>query len=210
MLTLFITVHYCCGDGVEDDPACCGPRRFRSETYIVGLSSDAGDNNGEGTSYAEVKDDNKLSWPHETAWLFFTIASVNSLLVTIAYWSEVNRPGGVNLHIMCSMFTLIEVVISNIPICLLHFLYSHIFSSIYIFFTVIYWSGGGLHQTGRPYIYNIINYEEKPQEAIIAIFLMLIVQAYITYKGWYNLSICIYDSSVLSQMKSHWVKTRLL
>lgn len=183
MLAMFITTHYCCGAGVEDDPAGYGPRRFKSETYIVGLSSeDEGDNEEEeGTSYATKEDeDNALSWPQKALWVFFNIGSVASLVVTIMYWSAL-YPGGeidglsVNEHILATIFMLIEVIFSNIPIRLLHFMYSHAFASIYVLFTVIYWAAGGKNEEGQHYIYKLLDYENKPGKALFTVFMVLII-----------------------------------
>ena len=187
MLAMFITTHYCCGAGVEDDPAGFGPRRFKSETYIVGLSSeDDDDNEDEGTSYAKVEDDNALSWPQKTLWLFFTIASVTSVVVTIGYWSVVHSDVEidglvVNQHILSTVFMLIEVTMSNIPIRFLHFIYSHIFSSIYVLFTVIYWGAGGKNEEGKPYIYKILDYEDHAGEAIFTVFFALIILQFLAH-----------------------------
>lgn len=189
MLSMFITTHYCCGAGVEDDPAGYGPRRFKSETYIVGLSSEDDEENedeGEGTSYAKVEDDNVLTWPQKAVWLFFTIASVTSVVITITYWSAV-YPGVeidgliVNQHILSAAFMLIEVIISNIPIRLLHFIYSHVFSSIYVLFTVIYWGAGGTNEKGQHYIYKVLNYEDKAGQAIFTVFFVLIIMQFLVH-----------------------------
>lgn len=191
LLAMFITTHYCCGAGVEDDPAGYGPRRFKSETYIVGLSQE--DDEDEGTSYAKVEeDDNALSWPQKVLWLFFNIASVTSVVVTITYWSlvyaDVEIDGlMVNQHILGPVFMLIEVIMSNIPIRLLHFIYSHIFSSIYVLFTVIYWGAGGVNKDGEHYIYKVLNYEDHAGEAIFTVFFLLIILQALVHTSLYVL-----------------------
>lgn len=184
LLAMFITTHYCCGSGVEDDPAGYGPRRFKSETYIVGLSSeDENETEDEGTSYATKEDDEDgLSWPQKVLWVLFDIGSVTSLVITIFYWSTLYPVKGgaidglnINEHILAAVFMLIEVVFSNIPIRLLHFFYPHAFSSIYVLFSVIYWGAGGKNKEGLNYIYQIIDYEKEPGRAIFMVFFLLIV-----------------------------------
>lgn len=192
MLAMFITTHYCCGAGVEDDPAGYGPRRFKSETYIVGLSQED-DDEDEGTSYAKVEeDDNALSWPQKALWLFFDIASVTSVVITITYWSAVYSGVEidgliVNQHILGPAFMLIEVIMSNIPIRLLHFIYSHIFSSIYVLFTVTYWAAGGVNEDGKHYIYKVLNYEDHAGEAIFTVFCLLIIMQSLVHSFLYIL-----------------------
>lgn len=183
LLGMLITTHYCCGTGVEDDPAGYGPRRFKSETYIVGLSSeDEGDEDGEGTSYAKATDDddNELTFWYKASWVIFTIASVNSLVVTITYWSSIYSGGEidgliVNTNILASVLMLFEVAISNMPIRILHFIYSHVFGSIYVLFTVIYWAAKGTDKDGNHYIYESLDYQRYPGAAIFTVFFVLIV-----------------------------------
>lgn len=188
LLAMFITTHYCCGSGVEDDPAGFGPRRFKSETYIVGLSSDdEGDEEGEGTVYSKREDDhNELPFWYKVSWLFFTIASVNSLVVTLAYWLSDYSGGAidrvsVNEHIVAGVLMLLEVIISNIPIRLMHFIYSHVFGSTYALFTVIFWAAGGKNKAGNRYIYKQLNYQDYPGAAIFTVFMMLIILQFILH-----------------------------
>lgn len=182
LMAMFITTHYCCGSGVEDDPAGFGPRRFKSETYIVGLSfDDENDEEGEGTTYAKPEvDDNELTFWYKVSWLLFTIASVNSLVASFAYWTSDYSGGEINgvtanENIVASVLMLFEVTFSNIPIRLLHFIYSHVFGSTYVLFTVIYWAAGGKDKEGNRYIYTRLNYEKYPEEAILTVFIMLII-----------------------------------
>lgn len=187
LLAMFITTHYCCGAGVEEDPAGYGPRRFKSETYIVGLSSEDEGDESEGTSYAQAKEeDNVLTFWYKLSWVLFTIASVNSLLVTVTYWSAlytgVEIDGLiVNEYILAAVFMLIEVTISNIPIRILHFIYSHVFGSIYVLFTVIYWGAGGKDKNGNHYIYKKLNYQENPVAAIFTVFFVLIILQFLVH-----------------------------
>lgn len=185
---LYLTVISCFsgGDGVDKGyGGGYGTRRFKSQTYIVGLtSSDDTDTESENEAGASRRpkneEENKLGWFHKTTWLFFTIASTNSLVVTVIYWSsEVQRQPSDSLadimHTLNSVFMLVEVVISNIPVRLLHHFYSHIFESLYFLFTVIYWATGGEDLHGNNYIYQLLDYTNDPAIAVGAVFLVLIV-----------------------------------
>lgn len=79
------------------------------------------------------------------------------------------------MHTLNSVFMLVEVVISNIPVRLLHHFYSHIFESLYFLFTVIYWATGGEDLHGNNYIYQLLDYTNDPAIAVGAVFLVLIV-----------------------------------
>lgn len=127
-------------------------------------------------------DDDKLPLCHKVLWVIHTIASVNSLVTSMFYWSMVHSGQNLNgrtitLHILNSGFMLVEIAVSHIPVQLLHVLYSHIFLAVYVLFTVIYWAAGGVDAHGQKYIYDALNYQNKPGVAVFTVFvLMLILQ----------------------------------
>ena len=165
-----------------------GTRRFKSQTYIVGLttSDDSGTDSDEDTkrlcvpakSRSEI--DNLKSY-HKVVWLLFTLSSTSSLIVTGLYWT-VQYPGMpanatvVNVHTLNSVFLLVEVVISNVPVRLLHHLYAHAFMSVYALFTVIYWASGGRDSNDNRFIYSVLKYESEPATAVAYVFLALIIE----------------------------------
>ncbi|KAK3752362.1 hypothetical protein QZH41_000362 [Actinostola sp. cb2023] len=152
--------------------------RWGSEPYIEGFSGDDVLDRKSPAMSDEPK--NELNFPYKMLWVVFTIASVGALQITLIYWSFFYNNTGINginvtFLILNSVFITIELLISNIPIVLLHFFYSHVFQSIYILFTVIYWAVGGTDERGDSYIYKALDYGREPVWACIFVFLYLVI-----------------------------------
>lgn len=157
---MFIIIYYCCGLGVEDDLVGFGLCWFKLEIYIVGLFfDDEGDEEGEGIVYFKCEDDyNELLFWYKVLWLFFIIVSVNLFVVILVYWLFDYFGGvidcvSVNEYIVVGVLMLFEVIISNIFICFMYFIYFYVFGLIYVLFIVIFWVVGGKNKVGNCYIY---------------------------------------------------------
>lgn len=104
---------------------------------------------------------------HKVAWFFYIIASNNSFMVTIVYWSflyngfKIGEPD-VAFHLLNSVFMLTETCLSAIPVRLLHVVYAELYGVLYLIFTVVYWRSGGTNTGGDNFIYPILDYEDKP------------------------------------------------
>ncbi|XP_007888490.1 protein rolling stone [Callorhinchus milii] len=102
-------------------------------------------------------------------WILHNLINVHALFVTIAFWSLEYQPGhtqldsvNLNMHLVNSVLVLAELGLIAAPIHLLHVLYVQCFCTMYIVFTVIYWSAGGTNTTGKAYIYWVIDYQHRP------------------------------------------------
>ena len=125
-------------------------------------------------------DDDRLAWYHKVLWVIYTIATVNSLVTSVFFWSMVHREQGINgrtitFHIFNSVFMLLDTVLSHIPVQLLHVIYSHVSLAVYVSFTVIYWAVGGRNEQGQRYIYDALDYQKKPGVAVFTVFLLILI-----------------------------------
>lgn len=68
-------------------------------------------------------------------------------------------------HIANSVYVLVDVFATAIPVRLLHFLHVLIFATVYVIFTVVYWAAGGTNIYGEPFIYSVLDYGNKPSTA---------------------------------------------
>ncbi|XP_020907440.1 uncharacterized protein LOC110245495 [Exaiptasia diaphana] len=149
--------------------------RWGAEPYIEGFSGD--EMPARNQPHWSQEQDDRLTLPYKVFWIVFTIASVGSLQVTLIYLLIFQKnidTTDASLVIMNSVFVTVELLISNIPVILLHFFYSHVFQSIYILFTFIYWAIGGTSE-GKSYIYRALDYGEDPAWACIIVFLYLVI-----------------------------------
>ena len=71
---------------------------------------------------------------------------------------------------------LLDIMVSGVPVRLLHFIYPFIFSGTYAVFTGIYFAAGGVNNiNGKPYIYPVLNYGENPGVASAYVLVTVLV-----------------------------------
>lgn len=119
-------------------------------------------------------------WYHQVTWLIYNIAFCAAIIVTVAYWlfqAENVKFLDVVTHAFNTVFVLIELILGCVPIRLLHCLYTVIYLTLYVIFSVIYWQADGLNAKGKPYIYKILDYDDKNPGVITALILALVVVA---------------------------------
>uniref|UniRef100_UPI00398E7D76 protein rolling stone n=1 Tax=Pristiophorus japonicus TaxID=55135 RepID=UPI00398E7D76 len=109
-------------------------------------------------------------------WVLHNITCAISLYVTVAFWSFDYSPGkhkldsiNINMHVINSVFVLLELGLTAAPVHLAHLLYILAYSVSFIIFSAAYWAAGGTNQSGEPFIYSILNYGEKPAAAAICV-----------------------------------------
>lgn len=117
---------------------------------------------------------------HKVAWFFYIIASNNSFMVTVVYWSflytgfKIREPD-VAFHLLNSVFMLTETFLSAVPVRLLHVVYAELYGVLYMIFTVVYWLSGGTNTDGDNFIYPILDYEDKPCDTAVLIIVYTLV-----------------------------------
>ena len=117
-------------------------------------------------------------WYHQVTWLIYNVAFCAAIIVSIGYWlfqAKNVQFLDVVTHAFNTVFVLIEHLLGRVPIRLFHSLYTILYLSLYVIFTVIYWQAGGLNARGKTYIYKIFDYDNKNAGVIIALVLLLAV-----------------------------------
>ena len=104
----------------------------------------------------------EIAWFHKIQWLFYNIASTMAVGVTIYYWTfEYNGRGvslsDVNVHLLNSVFMILEHILSSMPWHLAHVVYSIMFALLYTKATLFYWVW-----INKEPIYRVLDYSEKP------------------------------------------------
>lgn len=180
ILTLLYTIQkYCCT--TEDRKVLC-------------LSSSPGDYD----TPPEVYDHDYVSFVEKIAWFLWTTAissapsavtgfHVANLLnsyneTTAADYSSIHL-NGVNLVII-----FLDVILSRMPLQLLHFPWAGMFNVLYVVFTAVYYAAGGkglpLEGSGDVYIHEALNYADFPGESA-GWALLLGLNAFIVHFLWW-------------------------
>lgn len=124
----------------------------------------------------------KLAWYLQLDWILYNLTACISILVTLTYWTLLYNGKGtnavdLNLHAIQSVYVIFDVMFSAMPIRLQHFWLTSLASIIYGSFTIIYWAAGGTGAKNSPYIYPVLDYDEKPGMAVGLIVLFIFVLA---------------------------------
>ena len=129
---------------------------------------------------------NRISWYHMIQWALFMIGTELAVVFTILYWPLLYDPdipiSGVNFntHGTQGIISVIELLITGVPIRFYHFYFTQIFASVYAVFTGIYFAAGGTNIRNKPYIYSILDYGNNPGSAtglvlgVILVFLPIV------------------------------------
>lgn len=123
----------------------------------------------------ELEDEMPLRWHHKAIWVIYNFAGNSAILISCLYWGLLFPSQGfaqdigldISTHLINTVFIILEVILSSIPIHFLHIVYSWCFIIVYMVFTVIYWAAGGTNPFNqKPYIYSYIDYESSPGLAV--------------------------------------------
>ncbi|CAG2195165.1 unnamed protein product [Mytilus edulis] len=92
-----------------------------------------------------------LPWYFKLTWIFYTIATTASVMVTFMFfaflWPQFDHSKGIDiinlqLHGINSVIVVVDLLISAVPVRLLHAVYAIIYGLIYITFTGIFFAAG--------------------------------------------------------------------
>lgn len=108
----------------------------------------------------DAEDD--MKWYHRLVWILLNISSNMSLCVTISFWALVYdgktvRISDIFVHILNSVFMVLEVVLSSVPLRILHLIYPLFYGLFYTFMTVLFWL-----LIDKTPVYIVLDYTHKP------------------------------------------------
>ncbi|CAG4977822.1 unnamed protein product [Parnassius apollo] len=121
-----------------------------------------------------------LPWYIKVYWVLYNITIPVAFLITVFYWVVLksavkninyapNPVLDVMLHGINSMVMFLELMLSAHPSRLLHIMQPLYFSLVYLLFTLIYYSAGGLDPWGHVFIYPVVNWSKPEQTLVVAV-----------------------------------------
>ena len=122
-------------------------------------------------------------WHQKILWVLYSTTTTVSILMCISYWIfqySFNYDKDIGFysiasHVLVGSISLMDMCVTGIPLRLLHVIYPIGFGLAYVFFTAAYYAAGGAGVDGSGYIYSVLNYKEKPSEATLIIFGVLVI-----------------------------------
>ena len=124
----------------------------------------------------ELQED-RLSYYHKTLWLLQSIAGHSILVVTVCYviLEDHIKAKVLATYLSLSVFLLADAILSFTPIRLLHFVYSYLFTLLYVLVIAVYYFAKRTHQiSALPSFVNRII--QDPFQAMLVILVLIIGQ----------------------------------
>lgn len=124
----------------------------------------------------ELQED-RLSYYHKTLWLLQSIAGNSILVVTVCYviLEDHIKAKVLATYLSLAVFLLADAILSFTPIRLLHFVYSYLFTLLYVLVIAVYHFAKRTHQiSALPSLVNRII--QDPFQAMLVILVLLIAQ----------------------------------
>ncbi|XP_013382251.1 protein rolling stone [Lingula anatina] len=109
----------------------------------------------------------EMPWYLKMVWVFYNVSTQAAFVITVLYWVfEYNTSKTLNIvnvttHAVNSVFAFIDMLVTAIPIRILHAPGPMIYGATYLIFAPIYWAAGGLNEHGGTYIYPLLDYGNK-------------------------------------------------
>ncbi|XP_022107359.1 protein rolling stone-like [Acanthaster planci] len=158
--------------------------------------------------------------PHyfKLVWLLFNICLTVDPIVTIVYWSLLASPGksglglamDVHFHALNTVFIYADLLLSAIPVGVVHFIYPFLYGILYISFTLIYfWAGGMNPDSGGTAIYPRVLDWSRPGWTILSCVLISLAVPLIHLIGYggYRLRVFIHERFFSHQREENCILT---
>ncbi|CAH1780411.1 unnamed protein product, partial [Owenia fusiformis] len=132
-----------------------------------------------------------LRRPVGLLWCLYNISTSVAILVTLGYWLLIYSGGIVYpvdaaTHAVNSVYVIIDLLFTAIPVRLLHFIYPLIYVIIYALFSAIYQAAGGTNAYDLEYIYSVLDWR-NPGRAILVVFILGIIVLPLLHTGVFGL-----------------------
>lgn len=181
-VTLKVVLVYCCGyqsDSTNTQTLLNNPKPYIDIDKPVGCCARGSD---------------ATSWYHKVQWVFFYLGAEMAVVVSILYWAVIYDGEAVdgvnaNTHLVNGIIALIDIFFSGIPVRVFHFIYATAFAATYAVFTGIYHATSSTNVRGDPFIYPVIDYENKPGSAtgwVLAVVLVFVPLVHLLLFGVYT------------------------
>ncbi|KAL4226260.1 hypothetical protein ACF0H5_014243 [Mactra antiquata] len=133
-----------------------------------------------------------LPWYMKATWCVFNMGNVISVTTSVAYWAlvydgtQAMSANNIITHIVNSLYVILNICVTGMPMRLLHFWMSSIVGVIYSLFTYIYYVSGGTNHNENPYVYPAIDWRD-PGTAILYCVIISFVAVPVVHLGLFGL-----------------------
>lgn len=147
-----------------------------------------------------------LSCRHKLQWFLMIVYTNMSIIVTIVYWSVLYSPDpsllyyNLTAHTFPSILGVLDILLTPIPVRIIHVVYPVSFALTYMIFTLIYWAAGGTDPSGNSAIYTGFLDWDGPGMTSLSMFLCAIGITVCQFVLWglFRLKMVLYNRLVPS------------
>ncbi|GFR63117.1 rolling stone [Elysia marginata] len=116
----------------------------------------------------------------QITWFLYSVINTSSILSSAWFWAVTydSHTYAVEMvaHVTNSVFVIGNLLVSALPVRLLHFVYPAVYTGLYIAFTGIYRAAGGSDEDGRDVIYRPLDWDDSfPTALTVAVGLLVVV-----------------------------------
>jgi len=138
---------------------------------------------------AKGRDYSTIPLLFKVSWVVNNMAWGVAFIITIMYWGvlfpKITKKKNVGrtflVHGMNSIYVVVDILVSGMPVRLLHVWQVMVWALIYGAWSVIYWAFGGVDNHGNPYIYRMLNWDEKPTKSCGMLFGLVCISLPLTW-----------------------------
>ncbi|XP_055639296.1 protein rolling stone-like [Toxorhynchites rutilus septentrionalis] len=108
-------------------------------------------------------------------WMMHNITLIVSICITIIYWSILHNEempvdaNNILIHATNCVFMFIDLIIVAYPVRIWHMVQPICFGLIYCLFSVVYFLFGGTDKKGRPFIYNVLDWQTPGRSMVTVV-----------------------------------------
>lgn len=123
----------------------------------------------------------EVVWYQKVQWVLIVIGLEMAVAVPLLYWAVVYDSShtldgeNLNVHLVNGVVALFDICFSGMVIRLLHVIYILFLGVAYAIFSGIYYAADGTNARNEPYIYPAIDYGDKLGQALLYVFLIVLV-----------------------------------
>ncbi|CAG5120080.1 unnamed protein product [Candidula unifasciata] len=139
-------------------------------------------------------------WYVKLLWLMYNVISSVNIVITVVYWAVGYHAGNtdvisVEAHTINSAFIILNILVTAMPIQILHCIYPMVYAALYFLFNFIYIVAGGTDLQGRTVIYSSVDWNKPfPTAVVVTLGVLLAVPVgHVLVFAIYTLRVFLYS-----------------
>ncbi|BFZ10380.1 hypothetical protein BsWGS_13419 [Bradybaena similaris] len=140
------------------------------------------------------------TWYLKLLWLMYNVISSCNIVITVVYWvvgyhAASSDVVSVEVHTINTAFIILNLMVTAMPVHMLHFIYPTIYAALYCLFNYIYTAAGGTDLSGRAFIYSFIDWGKPfPTAVVVTLGILLAVPVgHVLLFAIYTLRVFVYS-----------------